>query len=289
MRRSVLMPVVGVLAALVMPLAASAGSGIASTQSHPAVARASSFTLGGAKCSLIKVPTADGKLPVGVGSCPGVRPGGVIQTEIGQCTTNFLFETPDHERFIGTAGHCILGEGPVADRAGEKLWPKGQGSVVKDGAGKRIGEFAYAVLQDPKDFALIRIDPGVESNPEMCDFGGPNGINDDLSGDPTVLQYFGNGIGIGTALPARSAVAMGLPNPDHVFAAGLALPGDSGSAVISEDGRAVGVLVTVGVHGFGIDENGGIDFGTVGITRIAPQLARASQALGIKLTMLTVK
>jgi hypothetical protein len=288
MRRSVLMPVVAVVAALVMPLAASAGSGSASTQSHPAV-QASAFSLGGAKCSLIKVPAADGKLPVGVGSCPGVRPGGVIHTEIGQCTTNFLFETPAHERYIGTAGHCILGEGPVADRAGEKLWPKGQGSVVKDGEGHRIGEFAYAVLQDPKDFALIRIDPGVESSPEMCDFGGPNGINDDSTGDPTVLHYFGNGVGIGQVLPARSAVAMGLPNPDHVFAAGLALPGDSGSAVISEDGRAVGVLVTVGIHGFGIDDNGGIDFGTVGITRIAPQLARANQALGLQLSMVTVK
>ena len=289
MRRSVLMPVLGVLAACIMPLAASAGSGGAATQSHPAVAQASSFNLGGAKCSLIGVPAADGKLPVGVGSCPGIRPGGELHSDIGMCTLNFLFEAPDHERFIGTAGHCILGEGPIADRAGEKLWPKGQGSVVKDGDGKRIGEFAYAVLQDPKDFGLIRLDPGVESNPEMCDFGGPNGINEDMSGDPTVLHYFGNGVGIGQTLPARSAVALGLPNPDHVFAAGLALPGDSGSAVISEDGRAVGVLVTVGVHGFGIDENGGIDFGTVGITRIAPQLARASQALGIKLTMVYVK
>jgi hypothetical protein len=289
MRRSVLMSVLGVVAACVLPLAASAGSGAASPQSHAAVAQASSFTLGGAKCSLIKVPTADGKLPVGVGNCPGVRPGGTLHSDIGQCTMNFLFETPDHERFIGTAGHCILGEGPVADHGGEKTWPKGQGPVAKDDAGKRFGEFAYAVLQDPKDFSLIRIDPGIESSPEMCDFGGPTGINDDITGDPTVLEYFGNGVGIGQALPARSAVAMGLVNADHVYAAGLALPGDSGSAVISEDGRAVGVLVTVGVHGFGLDENGGIDFGTVGITRIVPQVARAGQALGIKLTMLTVK
>ena len=289
MRRSRLMPVLGVLAALVMPLAASAGSGTASTQNHPAVVSASSFTLGGAKCSLIGVPVADGKLPVGVGTCPGVRPGGVIHTEVGQCTMNFLFETPAHERFIGTAGHCILGEGPVADRAGEKTWRKGEGSVVKDGTGHRIGEFAYAVLQDPKDFALIRLDPGVESSPEMCDFGGPTGINDDMTGDPTVLQYFGNGVAIGTALPARSAVALGLPNADHVYAAGLALPGDSGSAVISDDGRAVGVLVTVGVHGFGVDGNGGVDFGTVGITRIAPQMKRAADALGIQLSMVTTK
>lgn len=288
MRRSVLMPVVGLLAACLMPLAAGAGSGTASTSGRSAVAKASAFTLGGAKCSLIGVPAADGKLPVGVGTCPGVRPGGEVRSDIGQCTMNFLFTTPEGERYIGTAGHCILGEGPVAESAGEKTWPKGGGPVAKDPDGKRFGEFAYAVLQDPKDFALIRLDPGVEASPEMCNYGGPTGINDDISGDPTVLQYFGNGVAIGTALPARSAVAMGLPNVDHVYAAGLALPGDSGSAVISEDGRAVGVLVTVGIHGFGLEENGGIDFGTVGITRIVPQMKRAGDALGIKLSMVTV-
>jgi hypothetical protein len=288
MRRSVLMPVVGVLAACLMPLAAGAGSGTAPNQGRAAVAKGSAFTLGGAKCSLIDVPAADGQLPVGIGSCPGVRPGGDLRTDLGQCTLNFLFVTPEGERYIGTAGHCILGEGPVADGAGEKMWPKGQGPAAKDPEGKRFGEFAYAVLQDPKDFALIRLDPGVEASPEMCNYGGPSGINEDTSGEMTVLHYFGNGIGIGTALPARSAVAMGLPNADHVYAAGLALPGDSGSAVISEDGRAVGVLVTVGIHGFGIEEDGAIDFGTVGITRIVPQMKRAAEALGIQLTMVTV-
>jgi SAM-dependent MidA family methyltransferase len=42
--------------------------------------------------------------------------------------------------------------------------------------GNRIGEFAYAILQDPKDFALIRLDPGVAANPQMCHFGGPTGV-----------------------------------------------------------------------------------------------------------------
>jgi hypothetical protein len=289
MRRTVLMLGLAMVAASVMPLGASAGG--------------SSFTLGGAKCSLIKVPAAargtggapltkaapaaDGTKPVGVGTCPGVRPGAEVQTEIGLCTLNFLFETPDHERFIGTAGHCILGEGPVADNAGEKTWPKGTGPAAKDSTGHRIGEFAYAVLADPKDFSLIRLDPGVEASPEMCNYGGPTGINDDISDGPKVLEYFGNGVGIGSAVPARSAVALGFPNADHVYAAGLALPGDSGSGVISEDGRAVGVLVTTGLHGFGYDENG-VDFGTVGITRIVPQITRASEALGLKLTMVTV-
>jgi hypothetical protein len=286
MRRTVLMLGLAVLAAAVMPLAASAGSGAAPAPARAAIAQGSSFTLGGAKCSLIEVPAADGTKPVGVGTCPGVRPGAEVQTSVGLCTLNFLFETPAHERFIGTAGHCILGEGPVADNAGEKMWPKGAGPEAKDSTGHRIGEFAYAVLQDPKDFSLIRLDPGVQASPELCNYGGPSGINDDISDGPKVLEYFGNGVGIGSTVPARSAVALGFPNADHVYAAGLALPGDSGSAVISDDGRAVGVLVTTGVHGFGFDEHG-VDFGTMGITRIVPQMTRASDALGVKLSLVT--
>ena len=291
MRRSVLMPVLAVLSACVMPLTATAGSGSSPAGNRPAVTKAaSSFTLGGARCSLIEVPAAEGSMPVGVGSCPGIRPGGEIQSETGLCTLNFLFETPNKERYIGTAGHCILStDSPVSgENVGEKTWRKGEGPAAKDSSGRRFGEFAYAVLQDPKDFALIRVDPDVEASPEMCNYGGPTGINEDISDGPKVLQYFGNGVGIGSALPARSAVALGFPNADHVYAAGVALPGDSGSGVITDDGRAVGVLVTTGIHGVGIDENG-VDFGTVGITRIVPQINRAQEALGIKLTMVTVQ
>ncbi|HZQ79266.1 MAG TPA: hypothetical protein VFE55_18180 [Acidimicrobiia bacterium] len=311
MRRKVLMGL-AMLAAAAMPLATSAGSGALPASAAPApapaavttAAQAAPFTLGNVACSLIAVPAArgtggvplttaaaaakEGKLPVGIGTCPGVRPGAVVETKVGLCTLNFLFTAPDGERFIGTAGHCILGGDSelAGDNGGEKTWAKGTGPEAKDAAGHRIGEFAYAVLQDPKDFSLIRIDPGIQASPEMCDFGGPTGINNDISDGPRVLEYWGNGIGIGKALPARSAIALGFPNADHVYAAGLALPGDSGSAVITEDGRAVGVLVTVGIHGFGIDQNG-IDAGTIGITRLAPQLARASQVLGTPLTLVT--
>jgi hypothetical protein len=289
MRRTLLMLSVAVLAVGVLPLAAgAAGSG------HPAgtgltavpTAKAIPFTLGGRPCSLIPVPAAGGTAPVATGTCPGVRPGALVQTEVGLCTDNFLFTAPDGERFIGTAGHCILGKGPKPDDAGEKVWPKGKGPEAKDENGKRIGEFAYAILQDPKDFSLIRLDPGVQASPEMCNFGGPNGINDDMTGDPVTLEYFGNGIGAGSTVPARSAVALGLSSADHVYALGLAVPGDSGSGVISEDGRAVGVLVTTGLHGLGISDNG-VDFGTMGITRIHPQMDEASAKLGMPLALVT--
>jgi hypothetical protein len=165
-------------------------------------------------------------------------------------------------------------------------WAPGTGPEARDASGARIGEFAYAILQDPKDFSLIRLDPQVEASAGMCHFGGPTGTNDDQPGlfQPVVLNWFGNGIVAGTVLPARSALAAGMPSPDHVFAQGAATPGDSGSGVISSDGRAVGVLVTVGVHAASLGSAGG-DAGLIGITRLTPQVERAQQVLGVNLDL----
>jgi hypothetical protein len=199
---------------------------------------------------------------------------------------NFLFQGSDGRSYIGTAGHCILGDSPIGGDAGEQSWVAGSRPAARDGEGNRIGEFAYAILEDPKDFALVRLDPGVSASAQMCHFGGPTGINGDQPAAPTVLQHFGNGLAVGTALPARSHLAIGMPDPDHVFANGVAAPGDSGSGVIRSDGRAVGVLVTVGPHTASVGTSG-VDAGTVGITRIPPQEARAEQVLGIGLDLQT--
>ena len=243
----------------------------------------SNWTLGGEPTTLIEVPAA---APVGVGTCPGVRPGALVRSDLGQCTFNFLFHGSDGRRYVGTAGHCILGESPVGGDVGEMSWAPGTGPVARDAAGNRIGEFAYAILQDPKDFALIGLDPNVPAIAGMCHFGGPSGVNDDRPDltQPVVLNYFGEGVGLGTLLPARSALALGMPHPDHVFAQGAAVPGDSGSGVISSDGRAVGVLVTVGIHSSSIGSDG-VDAGVVGITRLSPQVQRAQDVLGINLEL----
>src|SRR2546430_17579299 len=115
----------------------------------------------------------------------------------------------------------------------------------------------------------------------MGHFGGPTAVNDDRPGlfEPVVLNWFGNGVGVGLVLPARSAVALGMPSPDHVFADGAAAPGDSGSGVISSDGRAVGVLVTVGVHTASIG-SGGLDAGLIGMTRLTPQVRSEERRVG---------
>ena len=249
----------------------------------PAPISSTNWTLSGVPCALIPVPAA---APLGTGTCPGVRPGAIVRSDVGQCTLNFLFLGSDGASYIGTAGHCILGTSPVGGDVGEMSWAPGTGPVARDTDGNPIGEFAYAILQDPKDFSLIRLDPLVQASAGMCHFGGPTAVNDDRPTltEPVTLNWFGNGIVAGTVLPARSALAAGMPSPDHVFAQGVATPGDSGSGVISSDGRAVGVLVTVGVHAASLGSSGG-DAGLIGITRLTPQLERAGQVLGTNLVL----
>jgi hypothetical protein len=269
------------------------------------------FTLRDAPCPPIPMPAAQDSAPVGPGTCPGVRPGGRVLTTIGDCTFNFLFRSPDGTRYIGTAGHCVdpgtasnSDSNPDGNGRIERVWSRGSGPVAKDPAGHRIGEFAYAIVNPPKDFALIRLDSAVEASPEMCHFGAPRGVYTGKTAAAVVLQYYGNGEGIDTVAPARSAVALGTPDPDHIYATGLALPGDSGAGVMTADGLAIGVLVTFGLNGIGFEggphkaptprslphaDGNGVDLGTVGITRLGPQLARASERLGLSLELVTQK
>jgi hypothetical protein len=216
-----------------------------------------------------------------------VGPGAVLRTGIGQCTFNFLFDGSDGARYIASAGHCVLG-GPELGSAnlGEKVWPTGSGPVARDENRTRIGEFAYAILQDPKDFSLIRLDTSVPATPQMPFFGGPTGVFTDTSSALRVLQYFGQGIGVSSVLPERYAIAVGTPDSDHIYAQGVVVSGDSGSAIETSDGLAAGVVVTTGLHS-GTLGGGGIDAGLIGITRLPPQVARAEQQLGITLTLRT--
>lgn len=208
--------------------------------------------------------------PVGIGSCPGVRPGGFLRTPIGGCTYNFLFQGSDGNRYIGTAGHCF-----VEDRQ-EKRWTKGGPVVTTDGA--EIGRGAYAINSGDRDFALIRVNKGVKSSAQMCHFGGPLSVDIERLTRSVMLEHYGNGIGISEVVPARTSAAMNTSDPNIVVANGAAIFGDSGSGV-TRDGKAIGVLVAAGV-GF---TNGAA--GYIFITRLGPQVKLAEIALKTKLTL----
>jgi hypothetical protein len=247
----------------------------------PARADAASWTLGGTPCDLIPTTqsgTAVAAPPIGVGPlCSGVRPGTVVTSNAGQCSFNFMWRDGAGNRYMGTAGHCIVADGE------QRTWSFGSGPVAEDSSGQRVGEFVYGILRDPQDFALIRLDPGVAASSQMCHFGGPTGQNDDLTNTQTVLHHYGQGLGVSATVPGRSALALTLQNPDHVYAEGAVIFGDSGSGAISSDGRAIGVVVTTGLHFGGPVQ----DSGTMGITRLKPQVQAAQSALGVTLTLQT--
>jgi hypothetical protein len=231
-----------------------------------------------------------GPTPVGATPCPGVRPGSYLEISFPNrlyswsCTLNFLFQGNDGRRYIATAGHCPLDDGQM----GRFTWRSGKAPIANIYVGDkrhRVGEFVYAILDDDSDFALIRLDEGVKARPRMCHFGGPTGINDDLSADPTILHHYGQGIGTGqifpvNTLPARSALAPNLEDAQEVTAYGAVYEVDSGSPVISSDGRAVGVMVALRVNA-AVDGEGNLS-----ITRLTPQVADAEDALGIDLRLL---
>src|SRR5258708_1086649 len=147
--------------------------------------------------------------PVGSGACRGVGAGGIVGSDVGQCTLNFLFLGSDGASYIGTAGHCILGTSPLGGDVGEMAWALGTGPVARDASGNPIGEFAYAILQDPKDFSLIRLHPQVQPSAGMGHFGGPPAVNDHHPGptEPVVLNWIGNRVWGGPARPHRQARA----------------------------------------------------------------------------------
>lgn len=238
----------------------------------PSSAGASADPLDGRTCEKLgPVPLATPVAPPG--PCSGVRPGARVVSPLGGCTLNFLFAGSDGATYAGTAGHCILEDG------GESVWTSIR-PVARDGSGSRVGEFVYAVQGSSRDFALIRVDAGVETSNAMCHFGGPTGLYQGTSITPVVLHHYGQGVGFGSVVPGRTAVAPNTSNPDLVFAEGAASFGDSGSGVISADGRALGVLVWLVVPTPSRP-------GYIAMTRVAPQVARAEEKLGISLTLRT--
>lgn len=217
--------------------------------------------------------------PVGGGACPGVRPGTLILPS--GCTLNFLFRGSDDRDYMGTAGHCVLGSGsPV-----EVLWEMGSGPEVRV-EGRRIGEFAYARFDYGAglDFAIIRLDQGVSASPQLCYWGGPVEMRDDAITEPTPLRYYGNGVGVSRVIPARTAVALGAPSGGPIWATGIGVPGDSGSGIITQDGAAIGLISSISAFA-GISPEP--QAGTILVSRLAPQLARATSKLGISLSIQT--
>jgi hypothetical protein len=173
--------------------------------------------------------------------CPGVHVGGVqasgcIVAPAG-CTANFIFGGPGNYH-IGTAGHCVDGVGDELVMQVDTATLASVGTVVR---------FVDNGVGD--DFALIRIDPGVAAKwgvtPALPVVGGPQGVYTQCG--PVAVKHFGHGYGVAVAQGKPSAGVATNWYDDGYGWTGFGLPGDSGSAVVTVDGKAAGNLTHLGV------------------------------------------
>lgn len=137
---------------------------------------------------------------------------------------------------LGTAGHCAdVGatvsayvRPPASTGLPPGLYVIGN-VILSSGTGAPVGS----------DFALIRIHKEFNSwvDPQMPFWGGPSGA---FAGSaPTPVVYVGHGLATGAGGAPRIGYADRFDRNTFAFV-GASGPGDSGGAILSADGRAVG-------------------------------------------------
>ncbi len=98
----------------------------------------------------------------------------------------------------------------------------------------------------------------------------------------STLHFYGEGDGIGMVAPGRDLIGRGWPDPEVVYANGPATFGDSGAGIITDDGRALGLVSGAGGNDVTTDPAE-----TVRINRFAGRIRAASDALSVALELQT--
>ncbi len=190
-----------------------------------------------------------------------VHPGVLTDTQGGRCTANFVFYNST-DVFIGEAAHCAGTDGPT-QTSGCGAASKPLGTPVTIAGASKPGTLVYSswitMTQrgekdsnacDFNDFALVKIDPADvgKVNPSVPFFGGPTGI---ATTTPTavgdrVLTYGNSPLRAGlTPLSPKTGFSLGDKGDGwshSCYTLSPGVPGDSGSAFMTNDGKALGVL-----------------------------------------------
>ncbi|MEA2672150.1 MAG: hypothetical protein QOG45_2370 [Chloroflexota bacterium] len=192
-----------------------------------------------------------------------IHPGVQLLTKGAQCTANFIF-TDATRVFVGQAAHCSgTGGNTQSDGCTSPSLPLGT-PVTIPGA-SHPGTIVYSswlTMQalketDPSvcqynDLALVQLDPAdVRSvNPSIPIWGGPVGL--DTTGTTAGEQVYAYGhskLAMGVSLLSpKQGVSLGDSGDgwSHaVMTLSPGIPGDSGSAYLDAQGRALGVLSTL--------------------------------------------
>jgi hypothetical protein len=182
---------------------------------------------------------------------PGVSAAGCIVAPYG-CTANFIF-TDGSSQYVGTARHCVDGLGQEVTMQVDTTTVAVVGTVAKMTSGQ--GE-------PGNDWALIRIDPAVAAkwgvNPAVPFLGGPNGLYTGCAVGEG-LKYYGHGYGVAVGQGKPEAGVATVWHDDGYGWTGFGAPGDSGSPVLTADGRAAGDFTHLIVlyPGYGVSDHAG--------------------------------
>jgi hypothetical protein len=206
-----------------------------------------------------------------------IHPGTMMYTDGAQCTANFVYTDSAGNVYVGYAAHCA-GKGAATDTdgcstdsvpLGTRVTFTNDGNLASEGTPVGHGTLAYSSwitmhqlgTKDANtcaynDLALVKLDPADvgKVNPSVPFWGGPNGIDTDGTKAGDRMYTYGNSslrAGI-SALSPHTGVSLGDDPADGGWSHPLytvtpGIPGDSGSGFLSENGKAVGVLSTLGL------------------------------------------
>jgi hypothetical protein len=209
-------------------------------------------------------PSGGGAAPTWApaGTAP-IHPGVQTLTEGAQCTANFIF-TDGADVFIGQAAHCSgTGGSTETDGCTSGSLPIGT-PVTVDGA-SQPGTLVYnswITMQaqgetDPdtcayNDFALVKLAAAdaAKVNPSIPHWGGPTTLaSTGTTAGARVYSYGNSSLRQGiTVLSPKTGVSLGDAGngwSHNVYTLSPGVPGDSGSAFLDANGRALGVLSTL--------------------------------------------
>lgn len=228
-------------------------------------------------------------------SSAAIHPGVQTLTAGGQCTANFVFYDAANV-YLGQAAHCS-GTGAATETDGCDSGSLPLGTAVDIG-GSKPGTLAYnswltmqahgeanADTCAYNDLALVKVDPADvgKVNPSIPFWGGPTGLDGDgtATGD-TVLSYGNSSLRGGiTLLSPKQGKSLGDDGggwSHTVYTVTPGIPGDSGSAFLGADGKALGVLSTVALAPLA---------GSNGVGDLARELAYLNSTGGFSATLAT--
>jgi hypothetical protein len=209
----------------------------------------------------------------------------MMYTAGAQCTANFVYTDAAHHVYVGYAAHCA-GTGSATDTngcrthslpLGTRVTFRTGGSLLGEGTRVGGGKLAYSSwlterelgTQAPdacayNDLALVRVAAADvhKVNPSVPFWGGPTGIHRGgaAAGD-RVFSYGNSSLRAGLSpLAPKTGLSLGDSAGDGgwshpLYTASPGIPGDSGSGFLTADGKAIGVLSTIGLAPLPLSNN----------------------------------